>query len=246
MADIPNGEKVMTGHDNGIITINIAEADEAQRVRNKQDLGERYRTLLGHFRHETGHYYWDVLIGGDPAPDAAPDKQRAAKGMDEATEKPDAAAQNGPVVAKFRELFGDERRDYQEALQTYYANGAPADWTQRFISPYATAHPWEDWAETWAHYLHMMDTLETAWAFGISIEPAELGDEAAIRASNIREPYDRTDFDRLIKRWLPLCFAVNSLNRSMGHPDFYPFILPPPVIEKLRFIHGLCHPEIKA
>ena len=211
MADIPNGEKVMTGHDKGVITINLAEADEAQRVRNKQDLGERYRTLLGHFRHEIGHYYWDVLI------------------------------KESPSLGKYRQLFGDESRDYSAALEAYYKNGAPADWNQRFISPYATAHPWEDWAETWAHYLHMMDTLETAWAFGIRIDPEELAEEAGIRASYIRAPYDRTDFNTLIKRWLPLCFAVNSLNRSMGHPDFYPFILSSPVIEKLRFIHELCH-----
>ncbi|MES1160466.1 MAG: putative zinc-binding metallopeptidase, partial [Bacteroidota bacterium] len=133
------------------------------------------------------------------------------------------------------------RKDYATSLETYYTNGAPADWNQRYISPYATAHPWEDWAETWAHYLHMMDTLETAWALGIRIDPVELEDDAGIRISSLREPYDQSDFDRLIKRWLPLCFAVNSLNRSMGHADFYPFILSAPVIEKLRFIHDLCH-----
>jgi len=211
MADTPDGEKVMTGHDNGIITINVAEADEAERVRNKQDLGERYRTLLGHFRHEIGHYYWDVLIG------------------------------EGPARKKFRQLFGDESKDYSAALEAYYSAGAPADWNQHFISQYATAHPWEDWAETWAHYLHMMDTLETAWSFGIRINPEELSDEAGIKISALREPYDQSDFARLIKRWLPLCFAVNSLNRSMGHPDFYPFILSSTVTEKLRFIHQLCH-----
>lgn len=213
MEDTP-GDKVMTGHDNGIITINIAEADEAERVRNKQDFGERYRTLLGHFRHEIGHYYWDVLI------------------------------KDGMALKKYRDLFGDERKDYATALEAYYANGAPADWNQRFISQYATAHPWEDWAETWAHYLHMMDTLETAWSFGIRIDPVELEDDAGIKISNLREPYDQTDFSRLIKRWLPLCFAVNSLNRSMGHADFYPFILSTLVIEKLRFIHELCQSDI--
>jgi hypothetical protein len=211
MADTPAGEKVMTGHDNGIITINIAEADEAERARNKQNLGERYRTLLGHFRHEIGHYYWDVLIKG------------------------------GSSLEKYRELFGDERKDYGAALETYYANGAPADWNQRFVSQYATAHPWEDWAETWAHYLHMMDTLETAWSFGIQIDPVELDDDLGIKARVAREPYDQGDFNRLIKSWLPLCFAVNSLNRSMGHPDFYPFVLSPTVIEKLKFIHEVCH-----
>ncbi|MHA4809774.1 zinc-binding metallopeptidase family protein [Flavitalea flava] len=211
MADTPTGEKVMTGHDNGVITINIEEADEAERVRHKRDLGERYRTLLGHFRHEIGHFYWDALI------------------MD------------GSSQEKFRQLFGDERMDYTEALKTYYANGAPADWNQHFISPYATSHPWEDWAETWAHYLHMMDTLETAWAFGIHIDPVELETEAGMKTKISQDPYDRTSFDRLIKGWIPLCFAVNSLNRSMGHPDFYPFIISARVIEKLRFIHEVCH-----
>jgi hypothetical protein len=194
MADIPSGEKVMTGHDNGVITINIEEADEAQRVRHKLDLGERYRTLLGHFRHESGHYYWDVLIEG------------------------------GSALNDFRRLFGDERMDYSAALDAYYSHGAPADWNQHFISQYATAHPWEDWAETWAHYLHLTDTLETAWAFGLSIDAVEKANE----------------FDRLVKRWLALCFAVNSLNRSMGYNDFYPFILSSAVIEKLRFIHERC------
>lgn len=215
MADTSPGGRVMTGHDNGLITINIEEADEGARVRHKLDLGERYRTLLGHFRHESGHYYWDVLI------------------------------KDGPFLEKFREFFGDERKDYAAALETYYANGAAAEWNQHFVSQYATAHPWEDWAETWAHYLHMMDTLETAWAFGVRIDPAEL-DETAIRASIIKEPYGVADFNWLIRRWPPLCFAVNSLNRSMGHADFYPFILSSPVIEKLRFIHEVCHSGVQS
>ncbi len=205
--DVSPVERVMTGHDHGLITINIEEADEAERVRHKLDLGERYRTLLGHFRHEVGHYYWDALV------------------RDSAT------------IGRFRQLFGDDRKDYGEALEAYYSQGAPADWNQHFISPYATSHPWEDWAETWAHYLHMMDTLETAWAFGIRINPVEAD---GLKAAITQEPYDQVNFDRLIKRWLPLCFAVNSLNRSMGHADFYPFILSAAVIEKLRFIHDLC------
>jgi hypothetical protein len=216
MADAPSGERVMTGHDNGIITINIIEADEAERAKNKYDLGERYRTLLGHFRHESGHFYWDVLI------------------------------RDSSLIKKYRQLFGDEQQDYPAALAAYYENGAPADWNQYFVSPYAAAHPWEDWAETWAHYLHMMDTLETAWSFGIRIDPVELDNSAGIRASILKEPYGITDFNQIIKRWLPLCFAVNSLNRSMGHPDFYPFVLSPAVIEKLRFIHDLCQVDVKS
>jgi hypothetical protein len=208
LSDSPSGEKVMTGHDNGIITINISEADEVERVRHKLDLGERYRTLLGHFRHEIGHFYWDVLISGSSG------------------------------IGEFRRLFGDERKDYAAALQTYYANGAAADWNQHFISPYATAHPWEDWAETWAHYLHMMDALETAWSFGIHVDATV---PLVGKSGSPRDPYEEKAFDRLIQRWLPLCFALNSLNRSMGHADFYPFILSTDVVEKLRYIHGVCH-----
>jgi hypothetical protein len=211
--DMPYTPKVITGHDNGLITINLDEADEAQRVRSKQDLGERYRTVLGHFRHETGHFYWDVLI------------------------------RDSPVIERFRQLFGEERWNYAISLQNYYANGAQTDWMQYFVSRYAAAHPWEDWAETWANYLHMMDTLETAWSFGISVDPLEPGLAGGIKTAITEDPYGVRDFDHLVERWLPLSFAVNSLNQSMGHPDFYPFILSNAVVGKLAFIHGLVLPR---
>ncbi len=210
MADSSPREKVITGHDSGTITLNIDEADEASRVRHKMDLGEKYRTLLGHFRHEIGHYYWVVLI------------------------------KNTDSLARYRELFGNEEVDYAEALETYYKNGAPANWSERFISPYATSHPWEDWAETWAHYLHLMDTLETAFSFGIRIQPDTVQITKGMQASIQQDPYDMTDFAQIIKWWLPLTFAVNSLNRSMGHSDFYPFVISAPIVEKLQFIHELC------
>jgi hypothetical protein len=210
LADTSPKEKVITGHDNGTITLNIEEADEAARVRHKLDLGERYRTLLGHFRHEIGHYYWELLI------------------------------KNTDALEKYRSLFGNEEKDYSEALEIYYKNGAPADWSEHFISPYASSHAWEDWAETWAHYLHMMDTLETAFSFGIRIQPDMIQDTKRIQASIQQDPYDMTDFSQIIKWWLPLTFAVNSLNRSMGHSDFYPFVISEPVVKKLQFIHELC------
>ena len=210
MADVSTEEKIMTGHSNGTITLNINEADEVERVRHKLDLGERYRTLLGHFRHEVGHYYWDILVKDDSS------------------------------IDEFRKLFGDERSDYTEALKAYYAGGLPPDWSAKFISPYASSHPWEDWAETWAHYLHMMDTLETAYAFGIDINPQKVK-EPDMQAEINRDPYTIKDFNRIVKLWLPLTFAVNSLNRSMGHQDFYPFIISEPVIAKLKFIHELCY-----
>ena len=210
LAEISPAEKVLTGHDQGTVTLNINEADEGERVKHKAELGERYRTLLGHFRHEIGHYYWEVLI------------------------------KDSALLENYRALFGDERLDYSEALKIHYANGAPANWSENYISSYATSHSWEDWAETWAHYLHLMDTLETAFSFRINIQPetelAVKGTEANIKY----DPYEIADFEKIFKSWLPLTFAVNSLSRSMGYADFYPFIIPEPVVKKLQFIHDLC------
>lgn len=208
LADEPEGERVTTGHDAGIITLNIEEADDDVRMRNLMNLGERYRTLLGHFRHEIGHYYWDLLI-----------------------------ADKNPLQ-EFRRIFGDEREDYSKSLESYYNYGAPANWMENYISPYATAHAWEDWAETWSHYLHMMDTLETAYSFGLRVKPRALIEES-VKASIHEDPYQISDFNQIMQLWLPLCFAVNSLNRSMGHQDFYPFVISRPVVEKLAFIHLL-------
>ena len=208
IADLSPTERVMTGHNQGIITLNIEEADEGERVRNKLDLGEKYRTLLGHFRHEIGHYYWDLLI------------------------------KDKPPLKKFRQLFGDEQKDYALSLKAYYETGAPANWADHFISPYASSHPWEDWAETWSHYMHLMDTLETAYSFGIVVNTRE--QVAAMQADVSRDPYNIKNFNTIIQLWLPLTFAVNSLNRSMGHPDFYPFVISPPVMDKLGFIHEIC------
>jgi len=197
------GPPVMIGHANGLITINLAEADDSERERVRGKMGELYRTLLGHFRHEIAHYYWDRLIADSPRLEA------------------------------FRQIFGDERTDYAQALQTYYTNGAPADWREHFISAYASAHPWEDFAETWAHYFHMVDTLETANAFGLAVRPKLSKGMTALVDFDPRH----ADLDRIIEAWLPLTFAVNSLNRSMGVPDLYPFVLSPAVIAKLSVVH---------
>ena len=141
LADAGPGQPVMTGHDDGLITINIAEADSAERERRRLELGEPYRTLLGHLRHEVGHYYWDVLV------------------------------RDGGKIEACRAVFGDESVDYQEALDRHYQTGAPAGWEENFVSAYATMHPWEDFAETWTHYLHMVDTLDTAASFGMAVDP---------------------------------------------------------------------------
>jgi hypothetical protein len=210
LADPPESHAsgVMTGHDNGLITLAVREADDAVREKVRGDMGEPYRTLLGHFRHESGHYFWDRLVAADPA-----------------------------RLEAFRALFGDDRQDYGEALQKHYDEGAPANWQDDYISMYATMHPWEDFAETWAHYLHIVDTLETAGAFGVKVRPRRA--RGALVAEIDFDPYRATDMERLIQAWLPIEFATNSMNRSMGLMDLYPFVLAPKVIEKLTFIHDL-------
>lgn len=201
-------QPVMTGHAQGIVTINVAEADDDARERQRKEMAEPYRTILGHFRHEVGHHYWEQIV------------------------------REGPWLKPFRELFGDERRDYGAALDAHYSSGPPADWRERFVSAYAASHPWEDWAESWAHYLHMVDTLETAYAYGLSLFPAGGRDPGLVTSIHF-DAYDEPDFDILMRAWLPLTFAVNSLNRSMGQPDLYPFVLSAPARDKLRFIHDL-------
>ena len=207
LADPADGQPpVITGHSGGVITISLAETDDAERERRRTALGEPYRTLLGHVRHESGHYYWTRLIEG--------------------TDRLEA----------FRAQFGDERVDYATALASHYANGPAPDWQTRFVSAYASAHPWEDWAETWAHYLHITDTLETAAACGVSIRPRRRDEPAMPKVSETAGALD-TPFDQLIASWYPLTYLLNNLNRGLGNADAYPFVLSPPAVEKLRFVH---------
>lgn len=207
----PNAPRVMTGHDNGLITIALAEADDAVREKNRVAMHEPYRTLLGHFRHEIGHYYWDRLV------------------------------RDGGQLDGCRQLFGDDSQDYGQALQNHYANGAPSDWQANYVSHYASSHPWEDFAETWAHYMHIVDTLEIARAFGLSTQP-RLAKGEELGASVEFDPYRAAEIGQLVDAWMPLSLALNSLNRAMGQPDLYPFVLSAPVIEKLAFIHRLVRP----
>ena len=210
--DGPSGGKVMTGHDDGLITLAVAEADDAEREARRARMGEPYRTLLGHFRHEVGHFYWDRLI------------------------------RDGHRIEAFRAAFGDESADYGEALKRHYASGPPPDWQQNFVSTYATSHPWEDWAETWAHYLHIIDGMETAGAFGLEIHPT-IDPDHVLETKPEGDPYAADSFGRLIHRWLPLTIALNAMNQSMGLNDLYPFVLSPAVITKLDFIHDVVHGE---
>jgi hypothetical protein len=202
----PHATHVMTGHDNGLVTLALKEADDVVREQLREAMGEPYRTLLGHFRHESGHYFWDRLVAPDPR-----------------------------MLESFRALFGDERADYAAALKKHYAQGAPQDWQKNYLSVYASTHPWEDFAESWAHYLHIVDTLETARAFDLSVVTRKQTTRITF------DPYDAPDMQRLIDAWLPITFTVNSLNRSMGQSDLYPFILAAGSIAKLAFIHALIH-----
>jgi hypothetical protein len=202
--------KVLTGHWGGLITIAIAEADDAKREQRRCALGEPYRTLLGHFRHEVGHWYWDQLV------------------------------RDSDQLQSFTNLFGDANLDYAQALQRHYAQGPQLNWPATYISAYAAAHPWEDFAETWAHYFHMLDTLDTGGSFGIVLSP-RLDRDHILSTSLDFDVYDpNLPMQTLSDAWVALSSALNSFNRSMGLADPYPFVLSPKVIEKLGFVHMLC------
>ena len=204
----------MTGHDNGLITLNIEEARSSTREKIREQMGEPYRTILGHLRHEVGHYYWDRLI------------------------------QDSDWIEDFRRLFGDERADYSESLKRNYEQGPPPDWPDRFISSYASCHPWEDWAETWAHMLHITDTLTTAMSFGL--DPRELDLEVRPFPNDVLFRPTGPDAERFlsfINGWTALTAVMNELSRSMGERDFYPFAMPAPTVTKLSFIYTVVRTE---
>ena len=202
-----DGPHVLTGHASGLITLNVEEADDSVREKIRHQMGEPYRTLLGHFRHEVGHYYWDRLVA------------------------------ETSWLEKFRELFGDERQDYAAALKRNYEHGPPANWADQHISSYASVHPWEDWAESWAHYLHVVDSLDTALRFGLRGEDVE----QAVEPFTVDDLYDASAPDAqrvilLINSWVQLTTVLNELARSMGQHDFYPFVMSRPVLRKIHFI----------
>lgn len=223
LMDVPDAPPVMTGHHDGLITLNLLEADDAARETVRAQMHEPYRTVLGHLRHESGHYYWSRLLDG------------------------------GAWMEPFRVLFGDERADYGQALQRHHAQGPPADWRDRFVSAYASAHPWEDWAETWAHYLHMLDALDTAASAGVDSRPAGLlkdpfpadvlctglpgGEDGQAEQQLHAREQDDQDFLVFVNNWVELTNVLNELSRSMGLPDFYPFVLSRQAVTKLHFVH---------
>jgi hypothetical protein len=210
LAQLPGGPPVLTGHDEGVITLNVGEADDAKREGIRAAMHEPYRTLLGHFRHEIGHYYWDRLV------------------------------RDTPWLEGSRQLFGDDTRDYAESLKHHYENGPPTDWPLHYVSSYATSHPWEDWAETWAHYLHMSDAVDTAVSLGVDAASVDI-EAQPYTAADLWQP-DHPNagaFLEFLNSWVVLTQAVNELTRSMGQPDFYPFVLPREAVAKLQFIHEL-------
>lgn len=218
------GAPVTTGHQNGVITVNIEEADDVARERNRRSLHEPSRTLLGHLRHETGHYVWDRWIGS-----LAPGNFRRLA---------------------FLELFGDESADYAAAMERYYREGPAEGWVDRFISGYATMHPWEDWAECWAHYLHILDAMETSESFGLDTKagfmpvtrfPAEAGTLPAVLGVEATDPANQA-FLAWLHQWARLSTVLNEISASLGQPaGLYPFVLSIPVARKMRFIHHLAH-----
>ena len=202
-------ENVVIGHASGVVTIDLAEGDDGYREQIRVRLAEPYRTMLGHLRHETGHWYWEVLVDRPGGTDA------------------------------FRALFGDETTSYADAIEQHYGGEPPPGWEDEYVSTYATMHPWEDWAETFAHYLHIRDTVQTAAAYGLVVEgpdDAESPPEAPLESVPSEQP---ATFDEIVETWLPLTYALNAVNRSMGAQDLYPFVLAPKVLEKLRFVHDL-------
>jgi hypothetical protein len=186
------GRHVTTGHADGLVTLDLAEADPVTAERVRAELGEAYRTPLGHVRHEVGHWHWQAWVATVPE-----------------------------RLDRFRELFGDERADYSAALDAHYARGDDGSWRDRHVTYYASAHPWEDYAESFAHVFHLRDTMETAAARATLGVSADIGE----------------DFDDLYRQWLDLSVAINELARSMGVADLYPFAPPPPAVDKLRFVY---------
>ena len=195
--------QITTGHEDGLITLNLLEADDVQRERMRTGLGEPYRTLLGHFRHEVGHYYWARLIEGTAE------------------------------VERFRALFGDERISYEDAKSNHY--GGAGGVSDDFVSAYATMHPWEDFAETFAHLMHMIDSLATIRGFGLEITAWPGRD---MPPAIDFDPY-HAETGRLVAAWLPFAFAENSIARAMGQPDLYPFHFSDAIVAKLDYINRL-------
>jgi hypothetical protein len=204
-----SGERVMTGHLDGVITLDLEEVDDPYREQLRVAFNEPYRTMLGHFRHEIGHYYWQFLVSGSDR------------------------------IDDFRSVFGDERASYQDAIDRHYRDGAPDGWHRDFVSEYATMHPWEDFAEVFAHYLHITDTLQTAAATGLLIDGSATISGLDDDLERPRLDYTDAGIGEILRVWHAFTVAFNEINRSMGMRDVYPFTLSPAVDSKLAWVHEL-------
>jgi hypothetical protein len=213
------GKKVLIGHANGVITIDLVETLDAYRETLRVSLGEPYRTMLGHFRHEVGHYYQNILV------------------------------ENGAGAAVYlpecRRLFDDERTSYSDGIARHYKFGAPQDWDESFISEYATMHPWEDFAECFAHYLHITDTIDTCREAGLTLQADQVR-FAAPRDIVALESYADVPVERLLFDWRWLAMFFNRVNTAMGKRPLYPFSIPSPVIAKLGFVHRVVRETARA
>ncbi|MEJ1155589.1 zinc-binding metallopeptidase family protein [Microbacterium marmarense] len=207
ISSLSDGKRVTIGHANGIVTVDLAESLDDRREGLRVSLGEPYRTMLGHLRHEVGHYFQGVLLRDDSDWDQC------------------------------RNLFGDERASYQDAIKRHYALGAPEGWQSSFISEYATMHPWEDFAETFAHYLHITGTLNTAAVLGIRLDESV----SRLRDTDVVpiDSYQSEPVERLLSDWEWMSEAFNRVNRSMGFGDLYPFDIVGSIARKLAFVHRL-------
>lgn len=210
LSSYTTGQTVIIGHANGVITIDLVETLDAYREQLRVNLGEPYRTMLGHFRHEVGHYYQNILVESGPGADR--------------------------YLQECRTLFGDETAGYSDAIARHYSLGAPEGWQASFISEYATMHPWEDFAECFAHYLHITDTIDTCREAGMVLH----ADQVRFRGQRdiaALESYADQPVERLLYDWKWMSLFFNRVNTAMGKSPLYPFELPPPVAAKLGFVH---------
>lgn len=190
---------VVMGHNEGLLTINVDEVDPSKRVALREDLNEPLRTMIGHFRHELAHYFF-----------------RRFESSNE-------------FVDEFRAIFGDERADYSEALKSYYERGHQPDWQDSFISAYASSHPHEDWAESFAHVLHLTDIVDSLISSGLG---------APDLPSMPYDAYAEEDPQKLILYGGRIGIALNHVNRSMGTTDIYPFVHSDTIKKKFVFAHS--------
>lgn len=189
-------EGAVTGHLDGVITLDLAEVDDLHRHRVRRELDEQFRTIIGHLRHEIGHHYWNRLVG------------------------------ESNHLAELRSLFGDDRADYGKAIAAHYATSTGRWDTDRYITAYAAVHPLEDWAETFAHYLHIVDATDTAVAHGL-LQPSGPASFDVVAL----------DFVEILARWEPVRIGINEVAISLGRPAVYPFAPSGLVAEKLSFVH---------